>query len=65
MLTPRLTTARMENPPRHTYFTNYAGAPVSWSSRKQDIVATGSTVAEYIALDGAVREALYPRKILL
>ena len=46
------------------YVFYYAGVPVSWSSRKQDIVATGSTVAEYIALDGAVREALYLRKVL-
>lgn len=30
------------------YIFYYAGAPVSWSSQKQDIVATGSTVAEYI-----------------
>lgn len=46
------------------YVFYYAGAPISWSSRKQDVVATGSTVAEYIALDSAVREALYLVKIL-
>ncbi|KAJ5685886.1 hypothetical protein N7536_008505 [Penicillium majusculum] len=46
------------------YVFYYAGAPISWSSRKQDVVATGSTVAEYIALDGAVREALYLMKLL-
>jgi hypothetical protein len=47
------------------YIFYYAGTPVSWTSRKQDIVATGSTIAEYIALDGAVREALYLKKILI
>lgn len=46
------------------YIFYYAGAPISWCSRKQDVVATGSTIAEYIALDGAVREALYLVKIL-
>ncbi|OQD69300.1 hypothetical protein PENPOL_c002G08114 [Penicillium polonicum] len=46
------------------YVFYYAGAPIPWSSRKQDVVATGSTVAEYIALDGAVPEALYLVKIL-
>ena len=47
------------------YVFYYARAPISWSSRKQDIVATGSTIAEYIALDGAVREGLYLKKILI
>lgn len=46
------------------YVFYYAGAPISWSSRKEDVVATGSTVVEYIALGGAVREALYLVKIL-
>ena len=46
------------------YVFYYAGAPISWSSRKQDVVATGSTVAEYIAMDGAVREALFLVKLL-
>lgn len=46
------------------YVFYYAGAPISWSSRKQDIVATWSTVAEYIALDGAVRDASYLVKVL-
>lgn len=46
------------------YVFYYAGAPISRSSRKQEVVATGSTVAEFIAMDRAVREALYLMKLL-
>ncbi|OQE20280.1 hypothetical protein PENFLA_c012G03144 [Penicillium flavigenum] len=42
----------------------YAGAPVSWSSRKEEIVARSSTSAEYIAFDAAIREAMWLYKIM-
>ncbi|KAJ5563333.1 hypothetical protein N7535_008497 [Penicillium sp. DV-2018c] len=42
----------------------YAGAPVSWNSRKEEIVARSSTSAEYVAFDGAVREAMWLHKIM-
>jgi hypothetical protein len=47
-----------------SYIFYYAEASISWSSRKQDLVAPSSTVAEYVTLDGAVREALYLMKAL-
>ncbi|OQE32549.1 hypothetical protein PENFLA_c001G08144 [Penicillium flavigenum] len=42
----------------------YAGSPISWSSRKEDIIARSSTSAEYIAFDAAVREAMWLHKIM-
>lgn len=42
----------------------YAGCPVSWSSRKEELVARSSTSAEYIAFDAAVREIMWLLKIL-
>ncbi|KAJ5946486.1 hypothetical protein N7454_003325 [Penicillium verhagenii] len=35
------------------------GTPISWSSKKQGLVAPSSTCAEYVALDRAVKEALF------
>jgi hypothetical protein len=37
---------------------------ISWSSKKQDIVADSSTFAEYIALAHAVKEAAWLRRLL-
>jgi hypothetical protein len=47
------------------YIFKYAGAPISWSSRQQSIVATSSTTAEFCAYDSAVKEALWMKKLLV
>ena len=41
-----------------------AGGPVSWSSKRQSVVAHSSTEAEYYALGGAAREAAWLRELL-
>lgn len=40
------------------------GCTVSWSSRKQQTVATSSSEAEYVALSSAVSEAIWLRGLL-
>ncbi|KAI2787042.1 hypothetical protein POX_f07397 [Penicillium oxalicum] len=45
------------------YIWFFAGAPISWSSKRQDIVAASSTMAEYCALATAAKEGLYLAKI--
>lgn len=47
------------------YIFFYAGSPISWASRKEEIVARSSTSAEYVALDGAVREAMWLHKVMV
>ncbi|KAI3281062.1 hypothetical protein DTO002I6_9976 [Penicillium roqueforti] len=42
----------------------YAGGPISWSSKKEEIVARSSTAAEYIAFDAAIRECMWLLKIM-
>jgi hypothetical protein len=37
---------------------------MSWKTRKQDVVASSSTEAEYVALSEATREAIWLRRIL-
>ena len=39
-------------------------SPISWSSRKQKLVSTSTTNAEYVALAGATCEALWLQKLL-
>ena len=45
------------------YIWFFAGAPVSWSSHRQDIVATSSTMAEYCAMSTAVKEGIALAKL--
>jgi hypothetical protein len=40
------------------------GSPVTWSSRKQPIIALSTAEAEYIALTAAAREVLYLQLLL-
>lgn len=46
------------------YIIFYGGGPVSWCSRKQPIVATSSTEAEYIAAADCCKEILYIKFLL-
>lgn len=41
------------------------GCPISWSSKKQTVVATSSSEAEYIALSFAASEAIWIRGVLI
>lgn len=47
------------------YIIMFGGAPIAWSSKKQTLVAPSSTMAEFLALDQATKEALWIKKILL
>jgi len=46
------------------YVTYYNGAPISWVSALQSIVALSSTAAEYVALTDCCREIHYLRDLL-
>jgi hypothetical protein len=46
------------------YIWFFAGAPISWASRRQDIVASSSIIAGYCALSTAVKEGLYLARIV-
>jgi hypothetical protein len=46
------------------FICTYAGAPISWHSKKQSIMAPANTIAEYCAIDPAVKEALYIKKLI-
>ena len=43
----------------------YGTTPVSWSSKRQKLVAPSSTCAEFMALHDAVKEAMWLRKLLV
>ncbi|OKO98596.1 Retrovirus-related Pol polyprotein from transposon TNT 1-94 [Penicillium subrubescens] len=45
------------------YIWFFAGAPISWSSNRQEIVAASSTMAEYCAMTPALKEGLYLAKL--
>lgn len=42
----------------------FAGGPIAWESKKQDIVALSSMEAEYIAMCQAVKEITFHRSLL-
>lgn len=46
------------------YVIYYSGGPISWCSRKQSIVATSSTEAEYISAADCCKEILYIKSLL-
>lgn len=46
-----------------SYVSMFAGAPISWSSKKQSFVATSSTIAEFCALSTATKEAIWLKKL--
>lgn len=46
------------------YILMFAGAPITWESRKQATVALSSTEAEYMALSAASKEIVYIRNFL-
>jgi hypothetical protein len=47
------------------YLTTFAGAPISWASKKQSFVATYSTIAEFCALATAIKEAIWLKKLTI
>jgi hypothetical protein len=48
-----------------SFIAMYAVAPISWSSRKQSLVAPSSTVPEYCAYDYAIKEGMWLKKLLV
>ena len=46
------------------YVFKLGGATISWSSKKQSVVALSSTEAEYIALCSTAQEVVWLRKLL-
>ena len=48
----------------NAYVITFAGAPISWSSKKQTFTATSTTVAEFAAFTPVVKEILWLRKLL-
>lgn len=47
------------------YIIYFAVSPIAWRARKQQIVAPFTTIAEFVAFDQAVKEALYIRKLVI
>lgn len=46
------------------YFVKFYGAPITWKSSKQDIVAVSTTEAEFISASLASREIMWTRQFL-
>ena len=51
--------------PLAIYLFIYGGGVITWSSKKQAVVALSTTEAEYIALSAAAQEAAWLQKLLL
>ncbi|XP_075157808.1 uncharacterized protein LOC142231074 [Haematobia irritans] len=47
------------------YVLFFAGGPIAWESKKQDVVALSSMEAEYIAMSQAVKEISFHRSLLM
>lgn len=45
------------------YYISMNGGAISWSCRKQDIVALSSTEAEYVALSETCKEVMWIKQI--
>jgi hypothetical protein len=54
---------RVERRSTGAYIFMLNGGPISWSSKKQSIIATSSTEAEYLALYQTIKEALWIRRL--
>ena len=48
----------------YVFFLNAKSSPVSWSSRKQSVVAQSTVESEYMALGEAVKQAIWIRHFL-
>jgi hypothetical protein len=55
---------RAERKSHHGYIIQLNGNIISWMSKKQDIISTSSTEAEYIAISAGVQEALWIQSLL-
>jgi len=55
---------RLEDKATSGILTRIGMSPVSWASRKQDVVTLSSTEAEYIALSMGVQDELWLQKVL-
>lgn len=49
---------------RSAYVSMLAGGPISWESKKQKSVSLSTMEAEYVALSGGAREAIYLKGLL-
>lgn len=47
-----------------SYLVMFGNSPISWNSKKQSIVATSTTEAEYIAISECIKKVLWLRNIL-
>lgn len=47
------------------YVFNLGSAAISWSSKKQDVVALSSSKAEYVVVTSATCQAVWLRKLLV
>ena len=47
------------------FVTMYGGAPISWSSRIQTLIAPSSTIAEFCAYGYTVKEGMWLKKLLI